>query len=39
MSFGSHMDFTKEMPSLLSLIAFIVFNDLIEVEDYIYWTF
>ena len=29
MSFGSNMDFTKEMPNLLSLTASIVFNDLI----------
>ena len=27
MSFESHMDFTKEIPSILSLIVFIVFND------------
>ena len=38
MSFGSHMEFTKEMPSLLSLIAFTVFNDSIGVANDIHWT-
>jgi len=38
MSIGSHMDFTKEMPSLLSLITFIVLYDLIRLKNYIHWT-
>ena len=38
MKFGSTMDFTKEMPCLLSLIASILFNEAIGVKDYIYWT-
>jgi len=38
MSFESIMDFTKKIPSLLSLIASIVFNDTIGVEHYIYQT-
>jgi len=39
MSFGSNMDFTKEIPSLLSLIASFVFKDSIGMENYIHWTF
>ena len=36
MSIGSHMDFTTEMPSLSSLIAFIVLNDSIGMKKYIH---
>jgi len=36
MSFGANMDFTKNMLNLLSLVASIVFNDSIEVENYIH---
>jgi len=37
MSFGSTMDFTKDTPSLLSLIASIVFYYSIGMENYICW--
>ena len=37
MSFESTMDFTKKIPSLLSFIASIVFNNSVRVENYIYW--
>ena len=35
MSFESFMNFTKKIPSLVSLIASIEFNDSFEVEFYI----
>ena len=33
MSFGSHMDFTKKIPSLASLLVFIVFIDSLRVKN------
>ena len=38
MNFELIMNFIKKTPSLLSLITTVVFNNLIEVENYIYWT-
>jgi len=32
------VDFTKKIPTLVSLIVSVVFNDLSGVENYIYWT-
>jgi len=39
MSFGSTTDIIKKVPSLVSLIASIVFNNSCVVENHIYWTF
>jgi len=39
MSFESIINFTKKILRVLSLIASIVFNNPIGVEDFIYWTY
>jgi len=39
MSFESIMDFTKKIPSIVSLIASIEFNDSFRVQFYIQWTY
>ena len=38
MSYEVNYEFIKEIPSSASLIAFIVFSDLIGVENSIHWT-
>jgi len=32
------MDFTKKIPSLVSLIAYVMFNNSLGLGNYIYWT-
>jgi len=38
MSFGAIIDITKKVPSLMSFITFIVFNNSFGVENGIYWN-